>query len=120
MSKRPNAMDWPVKDMMNAVALITDLTEAIAMTTLATLMTGKEPPSMDSPEGWAEAAEKFINASTQDELDHHATTVTTLNEVALGMLGGYRNSLVEVGLAEAPMPSPDDITVPDSVEEIDW
>jgi hypothetical protein len=106
--------------MNEAIGLLTDLVGAIATTTFQVLMDGNMPDFDGHSDEWVQQAELVDEEYTKEQLEHHALVVTTVREVSEGLLSGYIKSLIEVGLVEAPLPSPDDITVPDSVEEIDW
>lgn len=122
MTERPNALDWTVREMNEAIGLLTGLSGAIASASFQTLMEGKLPDfdSHSNSEEWVEEANEVTSMSTPRQLEQHAFVVQTIKEVSEGLLDGYLTSLIKVGLMEAPLPSPDDVIVPDSVEEIDW
>jgi hypothetical protein len=106
--------------MNDAIGLLTELVGSIATATFQVLMSGELPDFDGHSEEWVEQSAEVAEGYTPKQLEQHALVVKTVHEVSDGLLTGYIQSLIEVGLMENPLPSPDDVIVPDSVEEIDW
>jgi hypothetical protein len=119
--KYPKASEWPVSHLLSSVNVVREITESIAEQTIMSLVVGGPivDYSQPTPE-WGEVLREFEASVTDEEMLHHVETLEVLFKTGADLLAGFRKACIDNGLMSPSLPRPDNIQLPDSVDDIDW
>lgn len=122
--KYPNASEWPVKDLLNAISTYKTLGDQIAEHASMALIAGQPAYEYDLDKGdigrWTRLADEFRETLTEDEFERFVQSIEVVLEIGIDMLTVYRDSFRKSGLLPATLPDPATIQIPDSADDIDW